>query len=153
MKKSLLAFLIAAALAGGAQATYKMGTAAPVKVKKKSTVKHAPFPEASKPNPEIDVLKNLSEKFSVPAEQLSYYRKLRYGYEELVPSLVVAREAQVEIGRVLKMRDEKKTWQQITDYFSVNPSVVSDEAESSLKSIREALPKQALTEKPSVRGG
>ncbi len=136
-------------------AGYTLGPHGTVKTKKNHS-SSTPFPSSApkkaSEDPETAVLADLSKRFSVPVDQLSYYRKIHYGYNELVPAMVIARDAQVEIGRVLKMKSSGKKWQQITESFSVDPNAVSQESERVLKTIRGTVPEKALTESPQTRG-
>ncbi len=137
-------------------ATYKMGSSDPVRVHKKSSASKmdsSDFSSTHKTDPEKDALKNISEKFGISVDRLHYYRQLHYGYEELVPALVIARDAQVEEGRVLKMKTDGMPWKGIVDYFSLNFENFNKETNDVLSPLRKTLSKTALTETPKNREG
>ena len=151
------------------QAAYKMGEAQPVKVSGEDSApvtaesgttvspstnrkaNNVAFPHRDGPssNPEIEVIAALSQRYGVPEERLEYYRGLHFGYEEIVPSLIVAREAQSEVGRILKLRMDGQSWQAIADSFFVDLQPLNKEVGETLKPIRQRLPKRALTERPA----
>jgi hypothetical protein len=124
-----------------AHAAYKMGGNRPVQkskdVRSTSTVID-----------ETPYLKDLSRIYSVDMERLRYYRSQKNGYEELVPALVVAREGQVDLGRVLSARMEGRTWKEIAARHSVDLKPLNDEVLSVLTPIRKGLPKKMLVERP-----
>jgi hypothetical protein len=99
-------------------------------------------------NPEIDVMKGLSQRYGVPIDRLQYYRSLHFGYEEIVPALVVGKSAQAEVGRVLQLRMKGQSWQTIAGSFYIDFKPLNAEVQEILKPIRERLPKRALDEHP-----
>lgn len=158
MKNHILIFftLVYFLSVNGVRAVYKMGEERPVPTSGSSSLKETkkvkfPSSKTKEPGVEQDVLAGLSEMFSVPIDRLQYFRKLRHGYEEIVPSLIVAREAQVEPGRVLKSRMDGKSWKTIADSFSIDLNPLNKEVVEVLKPIRKVLPKQALIERPQTR--
>src|SRR5262249_26975557 len=132
-------------------AGYKMGDEAPVQVKGAGP---GSFPSQGPHHPgsEASVLKNLSDRFEIPIDRLVYFRRLHDGYEEIVPALIVAREAQVEAGKILKLRMEGQTWKTIADSYSIDLKPLNEEVLSVLDPIRKVVSKKALEEKPQVRG-
>ncbi len=168
MKRSLFLFaFLMISNAGFSIAAYKMGEAAPVKVSDAPTQPDAdnnptintaanrkannvafPKKDGAGSNPELPVIDALSERYKVSPERLQYYRSLHFGYEEIVPSLVVAKQAQVEVGRVLKLRMDGKTWDAIAQSFYIDLKPLNKEVGEVLKPIQERLPKRALTERP-----
>lgn len=148
--RKVLTVIFAAGLFVPLEANYKMGTNRPVKTSKTTATK------SSKQQPqqhsaivdETPVLNDLSQRFSVKVERLRYYRDLKNGYEELVPALIVAREAQVEIGQVLQSRMEGESWNDIAARHSIELKPLNAEVVEILEPIRKTLPKKMLTERP-----
>jgi hypothetical protein len=131
-----------------------MGETRPVKSgdgPRRSSKRNAAFPAVGsrRTDPEGAALERLSLRFEVPIERLQYFRRLRHGYEEIVPALIVAREAQVEAGRVLKSRMAGDTWKQIAESFSIDLKPLNEEVIEVLKPLRKNLSKEALTERPA----
>lgn len=136
-------------------ARYKMGTERPVSSQRKASLKKTQKIKFSGGEHEMrrresEVLDGLSKTYDLPVDRLRYFRDLRHGYEEIVPSLIIAREAQIEPGRVLKLRMEGESWKTIADSFSVELQPLNREVLDVLKPIRKALPSQALIERPRV---
>jgi hypothetical protein len=100
-------------------------------------------------NPETPVLQSLSQRYKVPVDRLQYYRSLHFGYNEIVPALIVAKQAQAEVGRVLKLRMDGKSWDDIAQSFFIELKPLNQEVSEVLKPIQERLPKRALTERPA----
>jgi hypothetical protein len=152
MKKQTLTLLVFFAVP--AFAGYKMGDKRPVRTgnapAKSAPVGHKPKHMGSAAD-ETSVLMDLSQRFNVDEEKLQYFRSLKHGYEELVPALVVAREAQVEIGKVLKSRTDGQSWKEIADSYSIELKPLNTEVMELLEPIKKALPKKALIERPSVQ--
>jgi hypothetical protein len=99
-------------------------------------------------NPEIPIIASLSDRFNIPTERLQYYRSLHFGYEELVPALVIAKQAQAEVGRVLKLRMGGLGWDAIATSFFIDLKPLNSTVDEVLKPIEQRLPKRALTERP-----
>ena len=107
-----------------------------------------PPPGQKKEDPEKRVMADLSKRYGIPIEKLQYFRSVHFGYEDIVPALIVAREAQVEPGRILKMRMDQKQWKDIAAEFSVDLKPLNDEVLSVLKPIRQSLPKSVVSDHP-----
>ena len=135
-----------------ARAEYKMneGGAVPVKKPSLKETRKIAFPDKDHPkgNPERDAIKMLSDRYAFPVPRLQYLRDLHHGYADIVPALIVAREAQVEPGRVIKMRDEGQMWPTIAKGFSVSPEIVDQESSSVLKELKKTLPLTAINDQP-----
>lgn len=84
-------------------------------------------------------------------EQLKYYRDLHFGYEEIVPALIVSREAKVEAGRIFNDRMTGKSWKKISQDYNVELKPLNKEVLDVLTPIRKALPKKVITERPQTR--
>jgi len=138
-------------------AGYKMGTGKPVKIEPFEN-RRAPSEAGKSPAlkrtsagkfDETPVLVHLSEKYRVDINQLQYFRKLKYGYEELVPSIIVGAAANVQIGRILSQRDRGKSWKQIADTFSVDLKPLNKKVVEELKPLQKILPAEILKERPT----
>ncbi len=139
-------------------ARYKMGVKKPVKTDSSSQISKTQKPKAPTKAPsgkvnETEVLSHLSQKYQVEMSQLEYFRKLKYGYEELVPSLVVAKTANVEVGQILSHRDRGKSWKDISDTFGVELKPLNKTVIEELKPIKKILPKALIKERPAYFNG
>lgn len=135
---------------------YRMGESKPVKIDGSPSShpsKRTPFPSSriSHANPEEMALAELSNEFSIPTERLEYFRRLHHGYEEIVPALVIAREAQVEPGQVLQLRVENQSWKDIAARYHIELKPLNEEVLSIIKPLRKNLPKKIMTERPTTR--
>jgi hypothetical protein len=131
-------------------AKYKMGEKKPLSSREnKATIQTGKKEIAIRS--EDDVLKALSVRFDVPVDRLSYYRDLQHGYEEIVPSLIISREAQVEVGKILKARMDGQSWKEISQEYSIDLKPLNNEVLEILKPIRSIVSKTALTERPKNR--
>ncbi len=98
---------------------------------------------------EKPILKTLSDKYQVAVDQLEYYRERKYGYEELVPALIIGRVGGIQVGSILAARDRGNSWKQIADSYSINLKPLNKLVQDELKPIKDVLPKEYLEERPS----
>jgi hypothetical protein len=143
--RNFLAFFTLMMIGSAAFAGYTMGDKKPLKKAKKTTAV-----KRSSPSDETQVLNALSQRFNVDVEKLRYFRSLKNGYEEIVPALIVAREAQVEIGKILQARMEDQTWKEIAEAHSIELKPLNTEVVEILEPIKNVLPAKAITERPRV---
>ena len=143
-------FFLLTGIAAGARAEYTMSEhgSAPVKKTSLKETKKIPFPDKNKPNPEREAIRKLSERYDIPQDRLRYFRDLHHGYADIVPSLIVAREAQVEAGRDIKMRDEGQLWPDIARGFSVDQKLLDQESAAVLKDLKKTVPLSAINDLP-----
>jgi len=153
MKRVFLLFFSCLALVPAAvRADYVMtehGTAA-VKKKSLKETKKIVFPTQSNPkkNPEGDAIKKLSVLYDIGEDRLRYFRDLHHGYSDIVPALIIARDAEVEPGRVIKMRDEGQLWPDIAKGFFVDTKRVDQESAQVLKELKKTVPLSAINDLP-----
>lgn len=147
----------------GAEARYRLGERKPVKVKKRPekssrpgrektsdpTVTGPSTPDTTFVN-ESEVIFDLSRRFGIAVERIRYLRNVRWGYNDLVRALIIARESQVEPGRLLKLRLAGSTWESIADGVFVSATKMEREARELINAIRVSLPEAAVTEKPQT---
>lgn len=156
MKKISMVLLLATLTIPGF-ARYKMSKDGPKKVQNSSSL-DSPIKTTTRgvhidpvPSDEVPTLRNLSERFEIELNRLEYLRGLHYGYEVLVPSVVIAHEGQIDVGRVIKARMDGATWEKVCEQFFVDSKVVDKQALDILVPLRKTLPKKYLTEKPETR--
>lgn len=132
-----------------AHARYRMGEDKPISAgeapRKAKTSRQRAAPRT---DGELTVQEFLANRFSVPQKKIAEFRKKRNGYEEIVPALIVARQAQVAPDRILEMRAEGTPWNAIAKTFEVDLKPLNREVIDVLEPIRRAVPEQALTERP-----
>ncbi len=140
------------------EAAYKMGINQPLPAKGKHASSTGKSGKSTGPaagreafDDEQPVLQNLSEKFDISVERLRYLRGIHNGYEEIVPALIVAREAKVEVGRILKDRMNGKAWKFIAHLYLVDLKPLNEEVIDLLKPIRKRVSKEAMAERPTAR--
>lgn len=158
MKISLVLFLFfvfLVSMGSASQAAYKMGQKKPVRLERRAS-----YSDSKKPSGEraavVDeeaILTDLARQYGVQKDQLLYFRQLRHGYEEIIPALIVARESQVEVGRILDHRVNGQMWKDIAQRYDVDLKPLNKEVLDVLTPLRKILSKQALVERPHVRKG
>ncbi|MFN0118711.1 MAG: hypothetical protein ACKVQC_10545 [Elusimicrobiota bacterium] len=99
---------------------------------------------------EKEVILNLSNQFSLSVDRIRYFRNINFGYAEIVPALVLAREAQIEPGKVLSARMEGKSWKNISKNFFVDFDNISKEVSDILTPIKKSLPASLIQARPQV---
>jgi hypothetical protein len=155
MKRAFLFVGLLALAAAPSVARYHMGEKKTVKDENatepgftgKPNAEPSPTPE----NPEAAVIRHLSSRYSIGEDKLQYFRSLHFGYEEIVPALIVAQDAQVEPGKVLDSRIKGKTWKNIADDYFIDLKPLNKKVLDELTPIRKRLPESAMKEKPQVR--
>lgn len=161
--RRLVLFMSLVIMLGAGHAGYKMGENGAVKkdepkqqqrrapsLKEMQKIKF-PAPGERKEDPEDAVIADLSHTYAIGEDKIRYFRGLHHGYDEIVRALIVAKDAQVEAGRILSMRVDGKSWETITTAFFVDAKDFNKEAADVLAPIREKVPKQAMVERPQTR--
>jgi len=60
-----------------------------------------------------NVIERLSRRYQITSSRLEYLRKIGQDYEEIVPALIVARESNVEVEDIVKLRRDGHSWHDI----------------------------------------
>jgi len=116
----LLFFLLSSSIST-VNAKYKMGgKKGPVKSsdqKRKAQKERSGKGEIShiRPGSETDknVIERLSRRYDIKPGRLEYLRKINQDYDEIVPALIVARESNVEVEDIVKLRMDGHSWHDI----------------------------------------
>lgn len=146
----ILALFVTGSLSFPLEARYKMGKSKPIKTDKKKKRQPHSYQDPSEVD-ERPILRSLAHRYEMEIDRLVYLRSLHHGYDEIVPALIVAREAQVEVGRVLVLRIKGKSWKDISEIFFVELDPLNEEVLKVLKPIRKFLPKKIVEERPEIR--
>ncbi|OVE76116.1 hypothetical protein BVX98_06455 [bacterium F11] len=96
-------------------------------------------------------LKTLNQRYNVGLDKLQYWRRLHHGYEEIIKAIIISKEAQVEVGRVLQKRIQGQEWKELANQFFVDPKELNGETKNVLKSLGN-IPKEIISERPVIRG-
>jgi len=123
----LLFFLISSGISIG-DARYKMGgKKGPVKSglqkrkikNERRTNREIPI---IRPGSEMDknVIERLSNRFEISPRRLELLRKNKQDYDEIVPALIVARESNVEVEDIVKLRMDGHSWHDIAAKKDIN---------------------------------